>query len=1654
MANAIGTLSIDVLANIAGMVSDLGKAQAANAKTAAAFQADWESAIGGVQDAFGSLAEMAGVGLSIAGLAEVAQQALDTAETVQNMAQVFGLSTQAIQTMGYAAALVGGDVDSAGTALQRMVKSAEMAGAGSKQQMEAFNALGISAAQLPALLANPDQLLQTLAQHVAQYGSGLGLAAAVQEIFGRGGATMIPMLVAMGQNFAELQQHAIDLGVVLSGADQTALADTKASLNELKEAVVGIGNQFTIAMLPAINAVIAGLTDLAENSNVRAFFQALGADVGQFVIEAQTVGSTVAGWITDFKDVVSSMDSLSDAFGFIANPIKTVFGLLGSVVDEFHTLSGASQSATGEIKNDVAGWVQWIKDEKEIVANDFANLWLMLESNSVVVWNKMEQIAVGYFVFVASAAAKLADTLSGVGALSNFFGGPSFESSVAKFTAGMTVASTDVSSYTKEIAGNNAALAASLAQNATDAAGMRITADAYNLLTNASGNYAASLTKGDVVGNTQKLAVAEAAVHAMAVQMVADGADQTKTNAAEVDALKALTATTQNADAAQVMYNAKVSTAKDVADNSVKALQALQLVIDGLSSKAGDEYTKAWDTYEDAMTKVIDAVNKAEASGQNLAAVQALEAQGMASANTAYQNRVQVLQALEKIQQTVGDSVQQLEANYAAETDDLTLNADQRAKVTAELAAEKQMRDAVKAAVTAGHIVYAQEETDLIALAKAHADEVVQAKADQAAMAEWQSIAVAGLDSVGTSIANFITTSGASWKSFGAMLVSDTRQFIAAIIAEFLKLEVFNGIINSLFGSNLPTGVGGILGSLFGGGSAIAESSAGIGADIGAGLSGDIATDVSAGGIMGSSAASSLTGITTLDSAASTTNGLMGYLFGTSNGLVPDQFVANSSLGNAIMGSDDLAPFESADTGVPDVDLAVTGDYGTAAGSSSGLFGQLAGPLAIVGAGLAALNEFNAAGGGAGGVAGGAAYGTAAYFAGAAVAAGLSAGIAGGVSLGVSAAFDAIPVVGWVALAATVLNMATGGGLFGTAAKPYAGTESIAFGTSSASIQDAEVSKGKKPLFGGSYYTTTDEAVPAAAATAIGSLFSGMQTDIAVAATALGTTVGPLITGSFYEVFNTAGTMTSEVSTVLGQQYTDTLQQFVERVTADNLIALLPAAQNASAIAAQWQSSADTLLDGSEMLLAAQVDVNKGMGLLGSSDSSLADIASTVQSLEQSGESMLAAYQRLQAEQEDLTGTLTELGLSTGKTGVAFVTFADQLTQAAGGLTNLDTLWSDYYKNFYNAAQQSAGALTSVQTTAAQALSEIGESSTVTMAQFKIDFQNALPNLTPAQVVMWLQAAEALEAVNTQLTAIAAANQKYADYEVQTQGDAFEQAMTGVIEGENAQIANANALAIAAGKAGASTQDLAVIMTAGSATLATAIATLTSGIVADINTLYGSPIAESSASDPDGMFLIQDGTAAAKQAAAQAHADALSTGSDLIQKLGDYMFASGDTVDEALKAFGLTTAQLGTTMGLSPAAIAKQIQVAEQQAAALVTMASQGVTQTGLLTDILAALQGKPLPFNLASLVAPVGYTPPGLYPHPIVNRPDGTPVPTTSTDVVAQMKSGTNDVKTQTAQLSTMNATLAKIYRGGGRSGLRNTRGNSSMPAGLIAAQ
>lgn len=102
-------------------------------------------------------------------------------------------------------------------------------------------------------------------------------------------------------------------------------------------------------------------------------------------------------------------------------------------------------------------------------------------------------------------------------------------------------------------------------------------------------------------------------------------------------------------------------------------------------------------------------------------------------------------------------------------------------------------------------------------------------EAQRDAEQRWQDIVTQGLDGLADAFASFFADGMSDTKSFLKNLENLWKQYIQRIIAEVLKLQFINPIINSMFGTSLPTsgsngGFGNVLQQFFGGSAGTATS--------------------------------------------------------------------------------------------------------------------------------------------------------------------------------------------------------------------------------------------------------------------------------------------------------------------------------------------------------------------------------------------------------------------------------------------------------------------------------------------------------------------------------------------------------------------------------------------------------------------------------------------------------------------------------------------------------------------------------------------------------------------------------------------------------------------------------------------------------------
>ena len=331
---ALGRLSVVLDANIAKFESDLGRAQRTADRQARAIQRSFEDSAKRIGTA------LAGA-FAATKLVEMVKGAIDLGDTLHDMSQKVGMSASALSVLKVSADTSGASLDVLNTGMNAFARSVGAAAySATSQQAAAFKALGISITDAAGRTRPMQDLFQQATGKLAGYRDGVAKTVIVQQLFGKSGADLIPMLNDLGTNgFAAATENAKALGAYISDDAAAAAGKFNDQVDALKTALGGLAMTAAQELLPALQATVDKLVDFIktarEDGTIKRFADAIGFIVGhlkeiaEFVIARAVLARLAAGFMAVRTAALAAGTAMA-ALNAAAYGIGTVLG--GGVV--------------------------------------------------------------------------------------------------------------------------------------------------------------------------------------------------------------------------------------------------------------------------------------------------------------------------------------------------------------------------------------------------------------------------------------------------------------------------------------------------------------------------------------------------------------------------------------------------------------------------------------------------------------------------------------------------------------------------------------------------------------------------------------------------------------------------------------------------------------------------------------------------------------------------------------------------------------------------------------------------------------------------------------------------------------------------------------------------------------------------------------------------------------------------------------------------------------------------------------------------------------------------------------------------------------------------------------------------------------------------
>lgn len=287
----------------------------------------------------------------------------NSADAAAKFSTSTGVSIQTYQALGHAVELSGGSLNDLNKGLTQVGQRALQVSQGNKTLKRTFDDIGVTVTDASGKLKNQDQLLFELADRFKAMKDGSRKTGLAMQLFGRTGATLIPLFNEGSKGIKKMTAEAKRLGIVLT-KEQAAIAENfNDELLRSKSVLIGVRNQIAIRLLPALTRALTGFKEWAtEGDNLQRMLTrvkkaAIAVTFAFIALKATKLGIAFAAALPAIKTAAILLGGVARAALAAAAPLLVPIALIAALALAIEDLVGFAQgrkSLIGDMFGDTA----------------------------------------------------------------------------------------------------------------------------------------------------------------------------------------------------------------------------------------------------------------------------------------------------------------------------------------------------------------------------------------------------------------------------------------------------------------------------------------------------------------------------------------------------------------------------------------------------------------------------------------------------------------------------------------------------------------------------------------------------------------------------------------------------------------------------------------------------------------------------------------------------------------------------------------------------------------------------------------------------------------------------------------------------------------------------------------------------------------------------------------------------------------------------------------------------------------------------------------------------------------------------------------------------------------------------------------------------
>ena len=269
------------------------------------------------------------------GLFALAQKTANAGDEIQKMALRTGFSTEALSEYKHAAELSGTSLESMENGVKRMQRSIFDLERGLATQTEAFEAMGLAIEDVQGL--SPEEQFNKVTMALADVEDESRRAALAQQVFGRAGTELLPMLASGADGIEAMRQEARDLGIVFDQEAADAAAQFNDDMDRLKKGFAGVFQELGQQLIPLMTEKLIP----AIKENIIPLVKQFGERIGKLLEWFANLDPKLRGIILGAVGLAAALGPVLMVLGPIITAIGALVSPIGLVVVAIAGLTAA-----------------------------------------------------------------------------------------------------------------------------------------------------------------------------------------------------------------------------------------------------------------------------------------------------------------------------------------------------------------------------------------------------------------------------------------------------------------------------------------------------------------------------------------------------------------------------------------------------------------------------------------------------------------------------------------------------------------------------------------------------------------------------------------------------------------------------------------------------------------------------------------------------------------------------------------------------------------------------------------------------------------------------------------------------------------------------------------------------------------------------------------------------------------------------------------------------------------------------------------------------------------------------------------------------------------------------------------------------------------